>query len=318
MISRDKTDSDCEVELSLLDDSPDFGSRSPWNNHDQVRAQKAAASRARQVRVACGGLMTLAGVVWMILHVTKARGFLVICKNSLDQSGCNASHAPPEWGELTKIGTKYGGYPIFLSRVKETSALFSFGLGDDISFDKALMKATNATVHGFDNTPVHMRWWNTWGKRSVGDLPFVHHELLLGVEDGNLKLQLPVGHCCSYAPGSSSKDGFQVNTEVELPAKMLKTIMAETNVERLEVLKLDVEGAEWALLDSWLAEWKETGLPACQLVIEFHNRLADGDQQAVRQKAVDQLFELGFQLAHHVDKSDGADDNLFINTKVCK
>merc|ERR1711988_179766 len=229
--------------------------------------------------------------------------------------------APSEWGEMTRIGTEYGGYPIFLSRMKPDSASFSFGLGKDLSFDIALMKATKGTVHGFDNTPVHMEWWNQEGKESVKDLPFVHHELLLGVEDGSLKLQLPVGHGASYAPESSSSKGFQDNTAVELPAKMLKTIMAENNIQQLEVLKIDVEGAEWAILDSWLAEWGSEGLPACRFMIEFHQRLAEGDQaaqQAIRQKAVDQLSELGFQIAHHVDKEDGADDNLFINTKRCK
>jgi len=227
--------------------------------------------------------------------------------------------APEAWGEMTRVGTEYGGYPIFMKRMNADAKIFSFGLGADVSFDVALMKASGATVHGFDNTPKHMEWWNAQGKASIpGGLKFEHHELLLGVEDGTLKLSLPAGHATSYAPGTSSKQGFQDGSEVELPAKSLASLVKEHNVQQLEVLKIDVEGAEWALLESWVQQWGETGLPACQLMIEFHQRLVDGDGAVVRAKAVENLEKLGFQLAHHVDKEDGADDNLFINTKVCK
>ena len=43
-------------------------------------------------------------------------------------------------------------------RLNERSIVYSFGLGTDITFDKALIQRYNLHVYGFDNTPIASRY----------------------------------------------------------------------------------------------------------------------------------------------------------------
>lgn len=56
------------------------------------------------------------------------------------------------------LGTEYGGYGVALERLAPGALVYSFGLGEDISFDLALMQRLDCQVFGFDPTPRSIAW----------------------------------------------------------------------------------------------------------------------------------------------------------------
>jgi hypothetical protein len=55
--------------------------------------------------------------------------------------------------EYEVLGSEYGGWPIAVSGVGPDTPIFSFGAGDDISFDLAAIERFGCDVLVFDPTP---------------------------------------------------------------------------------------------------------------------------------------------------------------------
>src|SRR5665647_2667756 len=56
-----------------------------------------------------------------------------------------------------KFGTEYGGYTI-IPNLSEKSIVYSVGIGEDISFDLALIKKFHCNIYAFDPTPKSAQW----------------------------------------------------------------------------------------------------------------------------------------------------------------
>jgi hypothetical protein len=78
---------------------------------------------------------------------------------------------------------------------------------------------------------------------------------------------------------------------IELPVKRLGTVMKELGHERLDVLKLDIEGAEYAVLDDLLA----IGVLPQQLLVEFHHGTG-GVALETTEASLDRLLAAGYRV----------------------
>ena len=239
---------------------------------------------------------------------------------------------------LERVGSVYGGWHLVPALLNSAGCtVYSVGIGKDISFDLALLaRFPKCVVHGFDNTPpsnkflrFHLRrnhTWPTWLTRRYHPHPF-----LLGTTDGNITLDLPTGHADSYAAvDSGGAQGFRGRQHVA-PARTITSLMALLNHTRLDVLKIDIEAAEFAVLDGLLQGDEDTRgaaserhrlptrrLPACMLLIEFHSRLSPLGY-AAKAQALLSLQSLGFTLVHNVVGANGgsADNAIFVNWRFC-
>jgi FkbM family methyltransferase len=185
--------------------------------------------------------------------------------------------------ESVFFGTSYGGYEILPGILNADAVVYSAGLGEDVSFDLEIIRRFACVVHGFDPTPRSLAWLETQG------LPerFVVHPYGLAEFDGVAGFAPPknpahVSH--SVLPGSSAE-------RVELPVKRLTTVLRELGHERLDVLKLDIEGAEYAVLDDLLA----TGPLPRQLMVEFHHGMGDVTLEST-ERCLDRLRAAGYRV----------------------
>lgn len=144
------------------------------------------------------------------------------------------------------LGTEYGGFYLPSGFKLEDAVVYSFGIGEDLSFSQAVVE-NGGIVYAFDPTPKSVEY----------------------VEHSNL-FNNPNFHFFSY--GLSDKDGKEVfympikadwvsasvilhecvNTAniAEVEMKTLRTIMSELGHTHIDVLKMDIEGSEFKVIDS--------------------------------------------------------------------
>src|SRR5713101_7131829 len=59
---------------------------------------------------------------------------------------------------LSEVGSAYGGYFLDSSLIEPDPIVYSLGVGEDISFDLALIQQFGVTIHAFDPTPRVREW----------------------------------------------------------------------------------------------------------------------------------------------------------------
>jgi FkbM family methyltransferase len=162
-----------------------------------------------------------------------------------------------EW----KLGNKDAQWCICPDGLSASSVVYSFGVGEDISFDLQLIREFGVQVHAFDPTPKSIEWLD---KQSLPE-KFVFHDYGIADHDGICVLLPPenpaqVSHTIvnRKAPGSA----------IEVPVRRLASIMKSLGHPKIDLLKMDVEGAEYGVIEDLL----NAGIAVGQLLVEFHHR----------------------------------------------
>lgn len=183
------------------------------------------------------------------------------------------------------LGHNDGEWCICPSVVPRGAVVYSFGVGRDISFDRALIEQFDAEVHAFDPTPISMEWL----KQQAVPAGFHFHPYGIGASDGVAKFALPTAHGVSFTmlPDIASK-AFAEGEICRLP-----TILARLGHPRIHILKMDIEGAEYDVIPEVVAAAERID----QLLIEFHHRLLTGPGGVARtRQALASLSDAGFRL----------------------
>ncbi|KAA8493533.1 Methyltransferase-like protein 24 [Porphyridium purpureum] len=176
-------------------------------------------------------------------------------------------------GGLRMLGDKvYGGWKMCVEGIhemakeqREALVVYGFGIGFDTSWDEALMSQYGLNVHAFDPTPRSLEYVR--GRKEL-QTPLFHHSAVgLGTTNRNETWYEPrKGRWeASNSKYNHLKDGIAHEVEV----KTLKTLMQERGHTHIDVLKIDIEGAEYEVLVDLL---KDGGcLPTNQLLMETHS-----------------------------------------------
>jgi len=168
--------------------------------------------------------------------------------------------------ELQVETIKSGGWCFTAQGLDQDSIVYSLGVGDDIAFDLSIIEGFGAEVHAFDPTPSSIEMLST------ADLPnrFYFHPWAITAEDGTLKFYPRV-----KKDGSQSTVMFTMIAEdassenaIEVPAYCLSSVASKLGHSRIDLLKMDIEGAEYEVLEGLLASPIKPG----QLLVEFHHR----------------------------------------------
>jgi FkbM family methyltransferase len=188
--------------------------------------------------------------------------------------------------EPVLLGTTYGGYAVVPSALGPGSLVYSFGVGEDASFDLAVIERFGATVHAFDPTPRSRAWVDaqSW------PAGFHFHPVGVAGADGTLALHAPPDPTHVSYGLVARKGSAEV---VEVPVRTVRSLMTELGHARVDVLKADVEGAEYEMLADLLAHGPVVG----QLLLEFHHHLPTIPLSRTT-RAVADLRAAGYRLFH--------------------
>jgi FkbM family methyltransferase len=181
------------------------------------------------------------------------------------------------------LGTEYGGYAVLPDLVPRGALVYSAGLGEDISFDLALIERFGCVVHGFDPTPRSLAWL------AAQKLPpgYFVHGYGIAHFDGTASFAPPK----NPAHVSHSTLAGHEGERIEFPVKRLSSVLAELGHERVELMKLDIEGSEYEVLADLV---KTVPLPR-QLMVEFHHGMG-GVSLEQTEGSLELLREAGYRV----------------------
>ena len=165
------------------------------------------------------------------------------------------------WKTPRRYGKDYGDYTLPVGRLNENSVVYSFGLGEDSRFDEEIINEFGCVVHIFDPTPRSI----TFYKNFLSDNKNIRfHDYGLWKEDTTVKFYGPRNHDHI----SASIDNLQHTTDYfTAQVKRLETIMKELGHEKIDVLKMDIEGAEYDVFYDMINSRVRPGV----LVFELHH-----------------------------------------------
>lgn len=191
-----------------------------------------------------------------------------------------------------RLGDDYGGWVLCPPKGSLRDALvYTIGVGRNIKWDEQMISKYSTIHHGWDPTPTAADYFS---KRSI-PTNFFFHPIGLGPHDGNLTLKLPTGNHDSYTV-MEYHQAAQPGTIVNVPILTVPSMLRMLGHSRLAILKIDVEGAEFDVIQAWLEEKYQ--VPADQVLIEFHDRYFKNGRSLI-EKALDSMNMLGYDVAFH-------------------
>jgi FkbM family methyltransferase len=208
-------------------------------------------------------------------------------------------------GKLEKLGSAhYGGWTVPTDKLNSDSVCYLAGAGEDISFDLVLAGRFSCKVFILDPTPRAKKHFDetiqsaitgnkmrgTTGEyydldvNSIGKIKF--ETIGLWKQTETLRFYAPK----DQSHVSHSISNLQHTDEYFLgPVNRLSELMKKNEHWQLDVLKLDIEGAEFEVIDSILEDEVRVRI----LCIEFHK--TDGQTHRI-QEYLDKLEENDYKV----------------------
>jgi FkbM family methyltransferase len=165
------------------------------------------------------------------------------------------------------LGSEYGGWWIRPDWIHSDAVVISAGVGSDVTFDLEMIGRFGCTIHAFDPTPKSAEWV----KQQPLPSQFRFYELGLANYDGEMLFALPGDHPdwdCYVATTPDAEVAKSAAHAARCQVRRLATVARLIDAPRIDVLKMDIEGSEFDVIDDMLSG----DIRPRQVLVEYHYR----------------------------------------------
>jgi FkbM family methyltransferase len=233
---------------------------------------------------------------------------------------------------LIYLGSTNHGYFVPANYLSNNSICYCVGAGTDISLDTELAARFKSKVFIFDPMPYALNHFNSLiantqiGKAFAADDNAAGYVYTISSEE-----LVNVTYCATgvwnekriikfYVPSRDNYAGHSItnlqNTAayVEAPVDKLASIMQEMGHQQIDLLKIEIEGSEYTVIDDMLADKLDVKIILVEFD-EFHHRQGLARLAAIRhiEQASRKLIKAGYKLVHSISFYK----RTFIRADVC-
>jgi FkbM family methyltransferase len=188
--------------------------------------------------------------------------------------------------KLLTLGTScsWNFYP---GDLNPQSVIYCGGIGRDVTFEYALVQNFGCSIVMFDPSPTGME---TMAKLENKIPQFKFFPVALTDHCGTIKL----------APPQNADEGSWFaqtgdKASLEVSCVDLRTLMSRNGHDHVDLLKIDIEGAEYGVLDDLL----KNRIPVKQVLVEFHHGILPGVRRGDSIRAILKMATAGYSLINH-------------------
>ena len=188
--------------------------------------------------------------------------------------------------DLITLGDKLASWTIPSRYLDKNSKIICVGAGENISFEMEIVKLYNSKVHLFDPTPKS----KAYVMKIISKIDLLNfYEIGISDFDGNQNFYSPKNkeHVSYSLVNIQNTDDF-----IEVKVNSLLTIMKSLDFQEIDLLKLDIEGAEYQVIDYILENKIEIKIFCVEFDEVFHQ--IDSDFKIRIKNYVKKLIDHGF------------------------
>ena len=207
---------------------------------------------------------------------------------------------------MEKMGTNYGGWYVPLNMdLNENSIIYSGGVGEDMSFDLLMQQKYNSTIYLIDPTKrarkhfIEVKLYYSNKKLFTGGIQQDYYSCIqslnpnfdkfqyvnIGLWDKKETLKFYKQNNENYVSQSLVENMFGKNYDL-VPVDSIKNIMEKHGHKHIDLLKLDIEGAEIKTINQML----DDKIYPTYVLIEFDLLLKNKDPENSTKKLIDRLI----------------------------
>jgi FkbM family methyltransferase len=188
---------------------------------------------------------------------------------------------PTHW-----FGNPHAGFYVYTRHLNTESIVYSFGVGEDISFDLELIKQIQCKVFAFDPTPKSIQF-----VQNKLNEKFIFHDIGISNKNGKEIFYMPPDK--KFVSGSTINRWGSTNDRnyIQVQMKTFGSIIKDLNHSTIDLIKMDIEGAEYDVIVDILS----TNIYVKQIVVEFHHRFSKEQLQKTK-KTILKLRSAGYKL----------------------
>jgi FkbM family methyltransferase len=186
------------------------------------------------------------------------------------------------------------------SGLNAKSIVYSGGIGSDITFEHELVKQFGCDIVLCDPSPTGLKTMAL----PENKIPQFHYfPVALAAHSGQLNMAPPLnGQGNSWFARSDSTG------KLDVPCTDLLSLMRQNHHKHIDLLKLDIEGSEYEVIDDFL----KRRIPVRQICVEFHHGILPGFR---RSQTIHSIFKLISRVYKLISK-EGANHTFILGSPV--
>ena len=205
------------------------------------------------------------------------------------------------------MGEKEYGFNVFEDVLKNKKILvYSFGIGENLSFSEDIIQHYNAEIYAYDPTPKSIEYV---AKHVISTNKNFHFKPF-GLSDKNEIATFYLPQNEEWVSGSSIITEGKKETGIDVEMRDINTLMRENGHTYLDILKMDIEGSEFRVIEGLI---QSGAIPNIyQICVEVHDRfLSNGIKELF--KFVNGLERYGYKM---ISVSDSYEELTFIKKGI--